>query len=59
MIALIIGGMVFWAIYAAIGTFFYNRNIIQSLIVLVIVAMFVGLWLLLLWTQGRKKGDDS
>ena len=59
IMTLIMGGLVFWGIYVAVGTFLYHRSIVQSLVVLFIVASFIGLWLLLLWTQSRKRKDSD
>jgi hypothetical protein len=55
LFALIMGGLLLWGVYVAVGAYLYNRNPWRPLIVLASVCAFLGFWLLLLWTQKRKK----
>ncbi len=55
VLALIMGGLVLWAIYVAVGTFMSTFSFARALMVLVSMAVFVGFWLLLLWNRGRDK----
>ena len=57
ILALIMGGLVLWGVYIAIGAYLYNQNPWRGVIVLVCMGSFVGLWLLLLWTQPPKRPD--
>ncbi len=57
ILALIMGGLVLWGVYIAIGAYLYNQNPWRSVIILACVGSFVGLWLLLLWTQPGKRQD--
>jgi drug/metabolite transporter (DMT)-like permease len=55
IIGLIMGGLVVWAVYIAIGSYLYNFNPLRAVLVLGCMAAFLGFWLLLLWTQGGNK----
>ena len=55
LIKLIMGGLVVWAVYVAIGAYLYNLNPWRAVIVLGCMGAFVGIWLLLLATQKRDK----
>lgn len=55
VLALIMGGLVVWGAYVALGAFLYNQNPWRPVIVMVFVGAFVGIWLLLLRTQKRNK----
>ena len=55
LFALIMGGMVLWGAYVALGAYLYNYNPWRGVIVMVCVGLFLGFWLLLLWTQSRHK----
>jgi hypothetical protein len=55
ILAMIMGGLVVWAVYMAIGAYWYNLNPWRAVVVLVCMGMFLGVWLLLLWTQSRDK----
>ena len=52
---LIMGSLAVWALYIAIGSYFYRFNIWQAVLVLGCMGAFLGFWLLLLWTQGPRK----
>lgn len=49
------GGLVLWGVYAAIGAYRYNQNPWRAVIVLGCVGTFVGIWLLLMRMQSRKR----
>jgi len=55
LFVLIMGGMVVWGAYVALGAYLYNYNPWRGVIVLVCVGLFLGFWLLLLWNQGRHR----
>lgn len=55
ILTLIMGGMVAWGAYVAIGAYLYNMNPWRGLIVMGCVALFLGFWLVLLWVQSRSK----
>jgi hypothetical protein len=55
ILALIMGGMVVWGAYVALGAYLYNYNPWRGLIVMACVGLFLGFWLLMLWLQGRAK----
>jgi hypothetical protein len=54
LFALIIGGLVVWALYVAIGAFLYDFDPWRAIIVLFCMGTFVGIWLLLLWSRGHN-----
>ena len=58
MIGLIMGGLVVWAIYLAVGAYLYNFDIVRALFVLGCMAAFLGFWALMLWTQGPPPRRD-
>ena len=58
IIGVIMGALVVWAIYLAVGAFLYDFNILRAIIVLACMAAFVGFWLLMLWTQGPRPKRD-
>jgi len=49
------GLLVVWAVYVAIGAYLYNFNPWRAVIVLASMGVFLGIWLLLLWTQSRNR----
>ena len=55
LFALIMGGMVLWGAYVALGAYLYNYNPWRGVIVMGCVGLFLGFWLLLLWNQSRHK----
>ena len=55
VLALVMGGLLVWALYIAIGTYLYNFKILPASIVVGCMVVFVGSWLLLLRTTGRDK----
>ena len=55
LFALIMGGMVVWALYIAVGVYLSTFNFMRAAVVLVCMAMFLGFWLLFLWNSGRSK----
>jgi high-affinity Fe2+/Pb2+ permease len=58
IIGVIMGGLVAWAIYLAVGAYLYDLNILRAVIVLACMAAFLGFWLLMLWTQGPRTRRD-
>jgi hypothetical protein len=54
VLGLIFGGLVLWGAYVAIGAFLYNRNPWRPLIIMASVGLFLGIWLLLLWSRSRR-----
>lgn len=59
LLALIMGGLIIWGIYVAVGVFWYGLNPGGAIAVLVCVGMFLGIWLLLLRTQKRDKDKEE
>lgn len=57
LLALIMGGLIVWGIYVAVGVLWYGLNPTGAVAVLVCVGMFLGFWLLLLRTQNRDKQE--
>jgi len=57
LLALIMGGLIVWGIYVAVGVLWYGLNPTGAIAVLVCVGMFLGFWLLLLRTQKRDKQE--
>jgi hypothetical protein len=51
ILALIIGGLILWAIYIAAGVIWYGLNPLGGVVVLVCAGIFIGFWMLLLRTQ--------
>jgi hypothetical protein len=54
IIGLIMGALVLWAAYLAIGAYRYNLNPWRGVLVAGSMAVFLGFWLLMLWTQRPK-----
>jgi hypothetical protein len=54
VLALVMGGVVLWGIYVAIGAYRYNPNPWRAVIVLACTGTFLGVWLLLLWARARR-----
>lgn len=57
ILALIMGGLILWGIYVAAGVMWYGLNPLGALLVLFFVSIFLGFWLLLLWTQNRNRRE--
>jgi len=57
MLALVMGGLLLWGVFVAAGAFRYGRSPWEAGIIMVCVGMFLGFWLLLLWSQGKKKRE--
>ena len=57
ILALVMGGLIAWGIYVAVGVLWYGINPAGAVLVLVCVGMFLGFWLLLLWTQKRDRQE--
>ena len=57
IIAIIMGALVVWGIYVAIGVLWYDLNPLGAVLVLVCVGMFLGFWLLLLRSRNRDKQE--
>lgn len=55
ILALIIGGLILWAIYIAAGVIWYGLNPLGGVVVLVSAAIFIGFWMLLL----RMKQNEN
>ncbi len=53
-LAVIMVALVLWAGYVAVGAYWYNMNPWRGVIVLATMAVFLGFWLLALWTQSRR-----
>jgi hypothetical protein len=56
VMSLIMLALVLWGAYVAVGAYLYNRNPWRGVIVLVSVALFLGLWMLALWSRSRRAG---
>ena len=56
ILALIIGGLMLWAIYIAAGVIWYGLNPLGGVVVLVSAALFIGFWMLLLRKRENAKG---
>jgi len=57
LFAIIMGGLTVWAAYVAVGSYLYNYNPWRAVIVMGCMGVFLGVWLLLLWSQRRGKND--
>lgn len=57
ILLIVIGALLVWGVYVAIGTAVYGLNPAGAVVVLFCVGMFVGFWLLLLRTQKRDKQE--
>ena len=57
ILALVMGGLIVWGIYMAVGVLWYGLNPVGAVLVLVCVGMFLGFWLLLLRTQKRDRQE--
>jgi ABC-type transport system involved in Fe-S cluster assembly fused permease/ATPase subunit len=55
VLALVMGGLIVWGIYVAVGVLWYGINPAGAVLVLVCVGMFLAFWLLLLRTQNRDR----
>ena len=55
LFTLIMGGMIVWGAYIAVGAYLYNKDPWRGVIVMACVGLFLGFWLLLLWNQSRAK----
>jgi hypothetical protein len=53
---LIMLSLLLWGAYVAVGAYLYNMNPWRGLIVLAAVGLFLGLWMLALWSRGRRVG---
>lgn len=58
ILALIIGGLILWGVYVAIGVWWFGLNPVGAIVVLISVGIFLGFWLLLLRARGRDQHDD-
>jgi hypothetical protein len=58
LLALIMGGLVVWAAYVAVGSYLYNFNPWRAVIVMGCMGVFLGVWLLLLWSRGSGKKES-
>ncbi|MEX2114058.1 MAG: hypothetical protein WD845_12780 [Pirellulales bacterium] len=54
LLALIMGGLVVWSIYVAIGAYLYNYNPWRVVVIMACTALFLGFWLLALWNRNRR-----
>lgn len=55
LFALIMGGLVLWSVFIAVGAYLYNFDPWRPAMVLGCMAVFVGGWLLLLSQKREKK----
>ncbi len=56
LLLIIMGTLVAWALYVAIGAYWYNFDWMRAVVVLGCMAAFLGVWLLLLWARrGHKR----
>ncbi len=55
ILALVMGGVVVWGVYLAVGAYRANFNPWAGAIVIGAFALFLGWWLLLLRARGRRK----
>ena len=55
ILALVMGGLVVWGIYLAVGVLWYGLNPVGAVLVLVSVGTFLGIWLFLLRMQKRDR----
>lgn len=58
ILAIVMGGLVVWGLYVAIGVLVYGINPVGAVLVLICVGMFLGFWLLLLRGQNRNKEEE-
>ena len=52
LLMIIMGTLVAWALYVAIGAYWYNFDLMRAIVVLACMAAFLGIWLLLFWSRG-------
>jgi ABC-type transport system involved in Fe-S cluster assembly fused permease/ATPase subunit len=55
LLLLIMGGLVAWSLYVAIGAYMYNYNPWRVVVILGCTAVFLGFWLLALWNRKRRQ----
>ncbi|HEX3726950.1 MAG TPA: hypothetical protein VHV08_11935 [Pirellulales bacterium] len=48
------GALALWALFVATGVYLYNFKIWAAVIVTACMAVFLGSWLLLLWTHRMR-----
>ncbi len=54
LLALIMGGLVAWSLYVAVGAYLYNYNPWRVVVILGCASLFVGFWSLALWNRSRR-----
>jgi hypothetical protein len=57
ILAIVMGGLIVWGIYVAVGILWYGINPAGAVLVLVCVGMFLGFWLLLLRNQHTNRRE--
>lgn len=50
----VVGGIVLWGVFHAIGAWRFNHNPLRAVVVLVCVAAFVGFWMTMLAVRQRR-----
>ncbi len=55
LMLLIMGLMVAWSLYVAVGAYLYNYNPWRVVVILGCMAFFLGFWLLALWNRNRRQ----
>jgi hypothetical protein len=59
ILALIMGGLLIWGLFHAVGAWTLNHDPRRPLVVIACVAAFLGFWLALLAARRRRLDHDS
>lgn len=54
LFGVIIGGMLLWGAYLALGAYLYNHNPWRPVVVMGCVLAFLGIWMGLVWNRNRR-----
>ena len=55
----IAAGLAAWGTYLAVGDYLQNQNLLRSLVTVVCVAAFLGVWMIALALRRRRDGSDQ
>ena len=50
----VVGGIVVWGVFHAVGAWRFNHNPLRAVVVLVCVAAFLGFWMTMLAVRQRR-----
>jgi ABC-type transport system involved in Fe-S cluster assembly fused permease/ATPase subunit len=54
ILTIVMAALALWAVYIAVGAYWYNFNPWRAVVVLGCMAAFLGFWLLMLWARARR-----